>query len=70
MTMTLFLLRTSHTNPKLSEYEAIFGIHDFNRFPLAPTGTKVIVHDNTGNQRSWYPHRTDGWYTGPSMEHY
>ena len=40
--MTLNLLRTSRTNPKLSAYAAIFGIHDFNRRPLAPPVPKWL----------------------------
>ena len=48
-TMTLNMLRTSHTIPELSAYAAIFGIHDFNRLPLAPPGTKVIVHEKADN---------------------
>ena len=68
--MTLNVLRTSRTNPKLSAYAAIFGIHDFNRFPLAPPGTKLIVHENTDKHQSWSNHDMDGWYIGPLMEHY
>ena len=64
------ILWTSRTNPKLSAYVAIFGIHDFNRRPLAPPGTKVIVHDKTDDHRFWSPHGTDGRYIGTSMEHY
>ena len=47
-----------------------FGIHDFNRCPLAPPNTKVIVHEKTDNLRYCSPHGTYGWYIGPSMEHY
>ena len=68
--MTLTLLHTSYNNPKLSAYAAIFGIPDFNRCPLAPPGTKVIVHENTYNCQSWYPHDTDVWYIRTSMENY
>ena len=50
--MNLNLLRTSGTNPKISAYATIFGIHDFNRCPLAPSSTKVIVHEKTDNRRS------------------
>ena len=35
-TMTLNMLRTSLTNPKLPSYTAISGIHDFKRYNLAP----------------------------------
>ena len=69
-TMTLNLLLTSRTTPKLSAYAAIFGIHDFNRCHLSPPSTKVIFHEKTNNRPPWSPHGTDGWYIGPSMEQY
>ena len=68
--MTLNLLRTSRKKPKISAYDAIFGSHGFNWFPLSPPGTKVVVHEKTDNHRSCSPHVTDGCYIGPSMEHY
>ena len=69
-TMTLNMLRTPRTKPKLSAYIAIFGMYDFNRHPLAPPGTKLIVYKNTDNHWSWSPHVMYGCYIGPSMEHY
>ena len=69
-TMTLHLFRKYRTNPKLLAYCIIFGIYDFNRFPLAPPGTEVIVHENTDKYWSWYTHGTDGWYIDLYMERY
>ena len=69
-TMNLNMLPTSRTNPKISVYATIFVIHDFNQCPLAPPRTKVIVHENTDNRWSWYPHRMNDFYIGPSTEHY
>ena len=42
--ITLNLLQASHVHPKLSAYAYLFGNYDFNKNPLAPPGTKVIVH--------------------------
>jgi hypothetical protein len=69
-TMTLNLLRQSRMNPQLSAYAQIFGSFDFNRTPLAPPGTKVVVHVKPDKRQSWAPHGNTGWYTGPAMEHY
>jgi hypothetical protein len=44
--LTLNLLRNSRVNPKLSAYAYLFGNFNFNKTPLAPPGTKVIVHKN------------------------
>jgi hypothetical protein len=69
-TMTLNLLRTSRINPHLSAYATLFGIHNFNTSPLAPPGTRVVIHEKVDNRLSWATHSTDGWYIGPSMHHY
>lgn len=68
--MTLNMLRTSRINPKLSAYEQLEGIFNFNRTPLAPPGTKVIIHEKPTQRQTWEPHGQDGWYIGPAMEHY
>lgn len=68
--MTLNLLRTSRCNPKLSAYAYIHGAHDFNKEPLAPPGTKVIVHQKPQVRKSWGYHGKVGWYVGPAKQHY
>ena len=47
---TLNLLRASRRQPKLSSYACLNGAYDFNRMPLAPPGTKVVIHE-TPDQR-------------------
>ena len=39
--LTLNLLRTLRTNPKISAYAYLFGNFDFNKTPLVPPGTLV-----------------------------
>ncbi|GAX15903.1 hypothetical protein FisN_2Lu385 [Fistulifera solaris] len=68
--LTLNLLRSSHINPKLSAHAQIFGAFDLNRTPLAPPGTRVIIHDKPQNRASWAPHGSPGWYVGHAPEHY
>ena len=68
--LTLNLLRPSRLNPKLSAYAQLEGTFDFNRTPLAPPGTRVIVHEKPTQRRTWAPHGIDGWYIGPAMDHY
>ena len=43
--LTLNLLRTSRINPRLSAEEQLNGIFDFNRTPIGPLGTRVVVHE-------------------------
>ena len=68
--LTLNLLRASRLNPKLSAYAQLEGTFDFTRTPLAPPGTRVIIHENPTNRQTWAPHGTDGWYLGPALDHY
>jgi hypothetical protein len=47
------------------------GTFDFNRTPLAPLGTRVIIHEKPAQQLSWAPHgKKDGWYMGHAPKHY
>ncbi len=69
-TTTLNLLRQSRLNPRLSAEAQLNGPFDFNRTPLAPPGTRVIVHSKPSVRRSWEPHGVDGWYVGQAPDHY
>ena len=69
-TTTLNLLRSSRLNPRLSAEEHLNGTFDFNRTPLAPLGTKVILHEAPHQRQTWAPHGVDGWYVGYAPEHY
>ena len=68
--ITLNLLRGSRMNPKLSAYAQVHGQFDYNRTPLAPPGTRVLVHEKSGARGTWAPHAVDGWYVGPALDHY
>ena len=47
-----------------------FGAFDFNRTPLGPLGTKVIVHEKPSVHESYARHSAPGWYFGPATHHY
>ena len=68
--LTLNLLRNSRVNPSLSAWTYLFGNHDFNRVPLLPLGTKVVIHSKPDNRKSWDYRGMEGWYIGPSFHHY
>lgn len=68
--LSLNLLRGSRINPRLSAYAQIYGAFDFNRTPLAPPGTRVLIHEKPAVRETWAPHAVDGWYIGPAMNHY
>ena len=58
--LTLNLLRTSRVNPRLSSHAYLFGNFDFNKTPLAPPGTKVVVHEKPRQRASWDFHGVNG----------
>ena len=48
--ITLNLLRHYRVNPALSAYAYLFVPYDFNKSPMAPPGTRVIVHENLATE--------------------
>ena len=67
--LTINLYRNSRINPFLSAWAYLFGNHDFNKVPLAPPGTKLIVHSKPGERKSWDYHGKAGFYIGPAFNH-
>jgi hypothetical protein len=59
-------------HPKLSAYTQIFGVFDYNRTPLAPIGTKTVVHLRTTQKgrTTFGDHGVIGWTIGPALDHY
>jgi hypothetical protein len=64
------MLRQSRLHPALSAQAMIHGPHDFLKTPLGPPGCKVLIHEKPTVRGTWAPHAVDGWYLGPSYEHY
>ena len=59
--LTINLLRYSRVNPKPSAWVYLSGNHDFNRVPLAPPGTKVVIHTKPENRGFWEYRGKEGW---------
>jgi len=68
--LTLNLLQGSRINPTLSAHTQLHGAFDYNCTPLAPPGTRVLVHEKPAVRETWAPHAVEGWYLGPAMNHY
>ena len=68
--ITIKLLRTSRTNPRLLVYAQILGTFDFNTTPMAPLGTKIVAYEKPNQRATWSKHRVLGWYIIPALEHY
>ena len=66
----LNMLRTSRVHPKLSTYSVLEGIHDFNRHPWDPSGTRATIFNPPETRTSFGPHAFDAWYIGPAPQLY
>ena len=69
-TVTLNMLRQCRSNTKLSAYEALEGSYNFDAIPIGPIGSRIIAHETPNQRKTWAPHAIDGFYIGPSFEHY
>jgi hypothetical protein len=69
-TTTLNLLRPARLNPKLSAEAFLNSAFDYNRTPLAPPGTKILIHETPSQRKTWSPQAVDGWYLGAAPVHY
>ncbi len=67
---TLNLMQASHINPNMSAYEAIWGPHNWNHFPLATPGCKAVIYKSPDAQGLWGSRGTNAWYLGPLVDHY
>jgi hypothetical protein len=67
---TINMLCPCCQNPLLSAFEAMEGSYLFDATPMAPPGTKVLVHLKPTHCKSWSFHASNGWYIGPSLKHY
>jgi hypothetical protein len=69
-TITLNMIHQSSINPKVSAQLQLYGHYDFNQAPMAPPDTRVAAHEKPEQRASWDPHSVDGWYLGPTLDHY
>ena len=68
--MTLNMLRASNVRPTISAHTYMYGIHDYNRTPLAPLGCATQCFVGPTQRLTFGAHSMDSWYIGTSTEHY
>jgi hypothetical protein len=66
----LNLMQCSRIEPSKMAYETLNGPYDWNRYTLVPLGCKTVVYEDSDTRGSWASQGVDGWYLGPSMDHY
>ena len=68
--ITLNLMRPSTLNSNISAHAILEGQYDFSKHPMAPPGSKTLVHNKPQQRKTWGPYATDGWYISPALNHY
>ncbi|KAL7475357.1 hypothetical protein ACHAW6_001273 [Cyclotella cf. meneghiniana] len=66
----LNMLRPCTTNPLLSAYEAMEGMFSFDRTPMAPIGTEVMIHIKPNQCQTWGYQAIWAWYFAPALKYY
>lgn len=60
--VTLNMLRTLRTNPRISAQVALNGIFNFNKILLTPPGTRSLAYIDAYICTSWGTRGKDAWY--------
>ena len=69
--LTLNHLRRWATDASKSAWHGLHGnTYDWRAHPIAPFGTRVLIHDKPDKRASWAPHGSEGFYLGPARDHY
>ena len=68
--ITLNLLRNCRIKPHLSAWAYLNGTYNLTKNPMAPPGSKLWIHTKPANRSSWAFHGIQGWYIGPTLQHY
>ena len=65
--ITLNILRCNNFNTSLSTYAKMYGAFDYNKTPISPPCTNVIIHEKLLKRDTWDPYTVKAWYLGPAM---
>lgn len=68
--LTINLLRPSSSNGLISAWQSLHGPFDHSAHPLGPPAMKILAYEARDDRGSWGPHGREGWYLGPSLDHY
>ena len=54
----------------MSAYISLERAFDYKKTPLAPPGTKFVIHEKPDKRSLWAAQGVNGLYLGPALEHY
>ncbi len=60
----------SRIDPAKPAYNILNGPYDWNRYPLAPLGCKVVVYEDSDTRGSWASRGVNAFYLGPAKDNY
>ena len=63
-------MQQSRINPKLSAHNQVFGTFNYQRTPLAPLGTKVIIHKRPDQRKTWDKHGQPEFMVNRAKHHF
>ena len=67
--LTLNLLRPS-PSPTQSAWEYLSTQYNFDATPMGPASCRILIHNKATVRRSWDFQCSDGYYIGPTLNHY
>ena len=71
LNITINLLRPYAPDHNISAYEGIHNeTYNFDKHPMAPFGSEVLVFESPNKRASWDTHGVAGYYIGPAVQHY
>ena len=70
MELQLNLMRASRLNSSISAWHQIHGVYSFDRNPIGPIGTRVVIYESPAIRGSFSPHGKLGFYVGPVFDGY
>jgi len=68
--LSVNIVRPCRQNPRLSAWAAMEGEYHFDSTPIAPPGTKMLMHVNPANRRSFGLNAKQAFYISPCLKHY
>ena len=68
--ITLNLLQTSRTCPKIFSYAHLHNTYNFDTIPLAPPDVRELLYKDPNHRVSYGVHGDEAFYLGPALEHY
>jgi hypothetical protein len=66
----LNMMWSSCINPTKLESKILYGPYDWNCYPLAPLGCKVVIYKDRDTRGLWASRGIGEWYFGPLLDHY